>query len=115
MELLKYLDAGAHESISPGNTATGITAAIKFPTSGRYKGKSAMAALITIEDENARLCMDGTTPTNASGDSSDVGHKIESGQNYPILGEKAVADFKIIDAVSGSNAVVKVTTFFEKR
>lgn len=115
MELLKYLDAGAHESISPGDAATGITSVIKSPVSGRFKGKSAMAAFITVEDENARFCMDGTTPTNASGDSSDVGHKIESGQNYPILGEKAVADFKIIDAVSGSNAVVKITPFFEKR
>lgn len=112
MEFIRYLDAGAHESISPGDTATGITAAIKEPTSGEFKGKPALAVLITVEDQSVRICYDGTTPTNSNGTSADVGHPLEAGQNYLIEGARSVEKFKCIDAVSGSTAVVKVTTHF---
>ena len=112
MEYIKYLDAGAHESISPGDTATGITAAILSPASGELKNITALAALITVEDNSIRICYDGTTPTNSNGTSADVGHKLDAGQNYLIEGGTSVKNFKCIDAATGVNAVVKVTTHF---
>ena len=113
MEVLGYLSAGAHESISPGDTATGITAAIKQPTSGEFKGQSAVTALITVEDNSARFAVDGTTPTNSNGTSADTGHLITAGQSYVAEG-MGVSAFSVIDAVSGSVAVIKVTTLFRR-
>jgi hypothetical protein len=112
MEILGYLDAGAHESLSP-TTSTGITAAIRQPTSGEFNNKTAIAALVTVEDNSARFTVDGTTPTNTSGDSSDTGHLMSAGQNYVIEGS-GVPAFRIIDAVSGVASIVKITTFFRR-
>ncbi len=105
-------NAGAHESLTPGDTATGITAAIKKPTSGAFTDIEASAALITVEDNNARFTVDGTTPTNSNGTSADTGHLITAGQNTMIEGLRSVDKFKIIDAVSGSASIIKVTTYF---
>lgn len=114
MEELQYLSAGAHESISPGDTATGITTAIKAPTTGEFNKKTALAALITVEDNSARFTEDGTTPTNSNGTSADTGHLIGAGQNYVVESYMGVSAFRIIDAVSGAVSVVKVTTFFRR-
>lgn len=107
METLQYLNAGAYESLTPGDTATGITAAIKQPTSGAFKNLPAIGALITVENNSARFTMDGTTPT------ASVGHLITAGQSYVITGAASVSAFKCIDAVSGVASNIKVTTFFK--
>jgi hypothetical protein len=112
-EVLQYLEAGAHESLSP-TSSTGITAAIQEPTSGEYNNIPALAALITVEDNSTRFTVDGTTPTNSNGTSADTGHLITAGQSYVIEARTGVVNFRCIDAVSGSASVVKVTTFFKR-
>ncbi len=107
-----YLVPGTHESISPGNTATGITGAKREPTTGEFTRQNAMAALITVEDNSARFCMDGTTPTNSNGTSADTGHKIDAGQSKMLESPAEVTNFLILDAVSGSVSVIKVTPYF---
>lgn len=115
MEFLQYLSAGAHESLSLGDTPTEITAAIKKPTSGEFKNQSAIGALVTVEDNAARFTEDGTTtPTNTNGTSADTGHLISAGQTRPVEGAQSVSNFSILDAVSGATAVVKVTTYFRR-
>ncbi len=105
-------NGGAHESISPGDTATGIATAKIQPTSGKFNGLTAKSALITVEDNSIRLCYDGTTPTNSNGTSADTGHLVTAGQSYLVEGDNSVKNFKCIDAVSGSTAVIKATTNF---
>jgi len=99
---------GAHESITPGDTATGITAAVITPTGAtdEFFKKHAIAALITVEDNSMRFTQDGTTATAA------IGHKMDAGQSYLLPDGHAVTKFQAIDAVSGSASVIHITTFF---
>lgn len=103
-------DAGATENITPGDTATGITASKRCPTSGLYKGMTAAGALITCESNSVNFTFDGTDPTAAAG--TNVGHSLGDSDSIVIRGQTNVANFKCIDRVSGSAATVKVTTLF---
>lgn len=102
--------AQGHELITPGNTATGITASLLQPTSGAFAGLQAESALITVEDNTIHFTLDGTPPTAESG--TDLGHQMDAGQSYVIRGINNLKNFLCIDRVSGSNGVVKVTVFF---
>ena len=101
---------GAHETLTPGNTATGITSTVILPTSGDFSGIYAVGALITVETNIINFCIDGSTPTAAAG--TNIGHQMDAGQSYYIEDQQGVAQFKCIDRVSGSASKVKVTTFF---
>lgn len=101
---------GAHETLTPGDTATGITAAIIKPTSDSFSGIYAIGALITVESNTINFCIDGSTPSAAAG--TNLGHKMDAGQSYYVEDQRGVANFKCIDRVSGSASKVKVTTFF---
>lgn len=106
-----FLTPGAHETLTPGDTATGITAAIIQPTaSDMFKNIHAQGALITVESNTINFCIDGTTPTAAAG--TNAGHQMDAGQSYMIESPYGVAKFKCIDRISGSASKVKVTTFF---
>lgn len=110
MEQIRYTRAGAYEKITPGDTSTGITAAIREPTSGEFNKKNAIAALITVEDNTINFTLDGTAATATAG--TNAGHKVTVGQSYLVEGRGSVTAFRCIDAVSGSASIVKVTTFF---
>ena len=101
---------GAHETLTPGNTATGITSTVILPTSGDFIAIHAIGALITVESNSINFCIDGSTPTAAAG--TNVGHQMNAGQSYYIEDQRGVVKFKCIDRVSGSASKVKVTTFF---
>lgn len=105
---LKYLKPGGYEALAPGDTATGITAALRNPTTGAFTDQTAITALITVEDNAMRFTMDGTTPT------ASIGHLMSAGQSYVVEDTYGVLNFKCIDAVSGSVSSVKVTVFFER-
>lgn len=113
---LMYLYPGGHESITPGDTATGITTTVRHPNDGvgNFSAQTAKTALITVEANSIRFTIDGTTPTNSNGTSADVGHLMTAGQSYEVENEYGVLNFKCIDAVSGSAGAVKVTPFFER-
>lgn len=97
-----------HESIIPGNVATGISAGLLEDAGG----KNPVGAIISVEDNDIRYNINGTTPTNTNGTSADVGHAAFANQSWTLNGVGAVASFKCIDKISGSVAVVKITTFY---
>lgn len=103
-------EAHGHEIIAPGNTATGITATLLQPTSGKFKGLQARAALITVESNTVNFTIDGTPPTAKSG--TNMGHQLDAGQSYVITGIISLRAFLCIDRVSGSTGSVKVTVLF---
>lgn len=99
------LDAGNYEAISPGDTATGITAGLLTSS-----GVQAKEAYITVEDQAIHFTVDGTTPTQTGG--TDVGHVLAAGNSISIFGYNNIANFKCIDQTSGNVSKVKVTLFY---
>jgi hypothetical protein len=102
-------DAGAYENITPGDTATGITAS-NLQTSVHGATKQALGALVTCEDQTVHFTIHGTDPTAAAG--TNVGHALAAGDSYVIRGIGNLRNFKCIDAVSLSAGTVKITIFF---
>jgi hypothetical protein len=102
-------DAGAPESISPGDTSTGITATIYRQTIHGAE-KLATGALITAEDETMNITFDGTDPTALAG--TNVGHAFSAGESYVLRGINNVKNFRCIDRVSAVTGTIKVTPFF---
>jgi len=93
----------AYESITPGDTATGITQS-NLSTSG---GSPARAMLVTCEAETVNFTIHGTDPTAAAG--TNIGHALEAGQSVLIEGRGSIDKFTVIDRVSGSAGTVKLT------
>ena len=99
-------DAQAHEAITPGNTATGITDSLLRNSDKQ----SAVAAFVTVEDNTVNYTIHGTAPTAAAG--TNVGHAAPDGSVILLKGIDELTDFSCIDRVSGSAGVVKVTIFY---
>jgi hypothetical protein len=102
-------DAGVPLTITPGDTATGI-AATTYRQTIHGVVKLAIEALITCEDNTAKITFDGTTPTNEAG--TDAGHEFAAGQSYQIKSIENIKNFLCVDNVSGSASKIKVTPFF---
>ena len=96
-------DALGYETIAP-TSAKGITASIRKPTSGIFKGIEARTALISVEAQICRFRMDGGTVT------ATTGHTIPAGGSYVIRGVTAIANLSLIDSGAGASTV-RVTTF----
>ena len=105
-----YPSPGAFEIIAPGNSSTGITAAIMQPTSGIFKGDHAVGALITVEDNTVNIAIHGGAATATSG--TNVAHAMTAGQSKVLESPHEVRNFRCIDAVAGTTGKVKVTTYF---
>ena len=102
---------GTREKVTPGNTATGITEAIRNPSTGDFKHLLAKAALIQNQGSyDAKFCIDGTTPTAAAG--TDRGLILASGDSYAMIGYESVKNFLVIDNVSGEACKVEVLCYF---
>lgn len=102
--------AGAFETLTTA-AVVGFTAATIAPVAGVHEGKSAVGALISVETNPIRFTLDGTTPSLTAG--TGAGHLLAAGGEYEIYGAGNVANFKCINAVAASGAVVKCTYFFE--
>lgn len=98
-------DPFAYESITPGDTATGITLSV-LKASDRREAK---AALIQVEDETVNYTIHGTAPTAAAG--TNIGNALEAGEAIMIIGSPAIRNFSCIDRVSGSAGTVKIILF----
>ena len=101
--------AGNYESLTTA-TAVGPTSSKILPTTGNFTGQRARSILISVETADIRFTIDGTTPTTTA--TYAVGHLLPVGASYEINGEQNVANFKCINAVGSSGAVVKCTYFF---
>jgi len=66
--------------------------------------------LISVEVADYSFTIDGTTPTTTA--TSAVGHLLPNASSYEIHGEQNVANFKCINAVGSSGALVKCTYLF---
>jgi len=97
------------ESITTA-TAVGFTSAKIAPTTGNCAGKRAKKALVTVETADIRYTLDGTTPTITAGTAAI--HLQAFGGGFVLSGEQAIANFKCINAVASSGAIVKATYFF---
>lgn len=99
-------DSNGYESITPGDTATGITITILTNSSG----KKATGAFVTVEDNDLNITVHGVNPTAKAG--TNVGFKLSPGQSYTISDQQEVVNFKCIDRVSGSTGTAKITLYY---
>ena len=103
-------EADTYEKLTPGDTPVGITAVIRHPATGLFPGAEAIATLITIEDNTVTVAFDGSTPTNAAG--TNLGHRLNAGDSIVLRGPNTIKNFKVVDTVSGSAGVAKISCFF---
>ena len=105
----------AHDGECKAYESLATTASIGF-TSTYYNYSSLnympmKAALITVETADIRFTMDGTTPVvTATG--GGVGHLMVSGQSYVVRGWENIRNFRCINAVASSGAVVRASYFY---
>ena len=94
--------AGAFETLSI-TTAQALPAALREQT---IEGRVCYAcrAFISVEDQDIRICFDGSTPNATNG------HKLIDGASFFLEGSQNVASLKLI-AVTGT-AKVQVTSYF---
>jgi hypothetical protein len=102
---------GTREIITPGDTATGITKAIRHPVTGRFKGKNAKCAVVQNKSlNNAKFTIEGTAPTALAG--TNIGLILTPYASFTISDVDAIGDFLVIDDVSGSASVIEVLCYF---
>lgn|SRR5574343_391723 len=99
-------DAGAYEKLTATTSSIGFTSTLV-----EKAGKIAKAVLITVETADIRMTMDGTTPV-VTATSGGTGHLVTSGQSYVVRGHVSVRNFRCINAVASSGAVVFCTFFY---
>jgi len=90
------------------NTAAGLTAANVIGTALQ----NAVGALITVETNDIRYTLDGTTPTGSGG--ADFGHVMAAGGGIILDDPGQVQDFQFVSKTAGSHGVIHVTSFFAK-
>lgn len=102
--------AGGFETLATTTSSIGFTSAKIAPTTGNFAGMRARAAIISVETADIRFTIDGTTPTVTAG--TGAGHLLTKGGSYELDGEQNVENFRCINAVASSGAVVKCTYLF---
>lgn len=94
------------ETITPGNTATGISDDLLETT----EGLPVKRALISIEGNTIHMQTDPSRPPTAKS-GTNVGHSMLAEMSFILEGQKGCRAFKCIDRVSGSAGIVKVSTY----
>lgn len=95
--------AGGYEKLTTTSVVS-ITASVRKPESGIFKGMEAKAAYVTVETQVARFKEYGVASASA-------GHLINAAGNYTVRGRENVKNFNIIDTGAGG-AAVHVTVYF---
>ena len=72
----------------------------------------ATSAFISVETNAIRMCASGTSPTNSAGTPAGFGHYIFPTQSFSMSGWSTMKNFSMINAISGTLAVVTVTIQF---
>jgi hypothetical protein len=93
-----------------GGVSTGTVAIAEALIPLRVRGLKPKVALITIESFAVNFTLDGTTPTVTAG--TNYGHTMIAGQNYAVRGLQNIRNFKAINAVASSGAIIKYSLFF---
>ena len=100
-------EPGGFEKLTPGDTATPISAGKKVIAA---TGSGAIAAAITLEDFSINFTIDGTAPTALAG--TNIGHKLDPGQMLILRTAAEVSLFQCIDRISGQASTVKITIYY---
>jgi len=93
----------SYEAITVSSTAVGFSEGEKNPTTGLGKGQQVKEIFATVETDQIRYTVDGTTPTDA------VGHLVSAGQSISIKNVNAIQNFEMIRVTT--DASVKITYF----
>ena len=99
-------EATGFETIAPSGKV-GITSTLITPSSGSWKNVGAEAAEITVETYPIRYNYDDTVSTT-------VGHKLDPGQSYTIIGKSNVANWRCRSTAAGTSSI-SVTVFHKTR
>jgi hypothetical protein len=103
-------EPGYEGTISDTTSAAGFNSSYFYTTDSQGRGIAAKYALIVVETASILFTEDGTTPTVAAG--TNIGTRMDAGQSYILIGIKAVSNFKCINRVASSGAVVKYRIFY---
>ena len=85
------------------NTVIGFTAGLRVPTTGFFADKPAWKVVCTLETDQIRFTVDGTTPT------SSVGHLMSITDTLVLEEPHEIANFQAIKVTN--NASLKVTYY----
>jgi hypothetical protein len=101
---------GADKIIVAGTDVTSTTPGEVFePLRGAFSGLRAKAARISAESFAIVYTIDGTTPTVTAAGS--YGHVVAVGGTVDIMGENNIRNFKCMNAVASSGAIVRFSMF----
>jgi hypothetical protein len=100
--------AMGQETLAP-TSSTGITAAIRKPTSGAFQDLEARGAKMVVEGGEINYTINGTAPTALAG--TNVGFRADIGDVIELYDADQVRNFRCIERVAGNGAKVKVATF----
>ncbi len=112
------MNPGDFESITTMTAATGLTSTkynkLITTNSGDDLGNAiirrAREALVTVEVDDIKWTVDGTTPTTTA--VSGVGHHSVAGDNITLQGSQAISNFRAINETNANGAILRVTYFF---
>jgi hypothetical protein len=96
---------GDYESITVTDVATGLSSLKVRPMAGNYANCKARGALLSLEDADLRVRLDGGLPTSMDG------HYLSQGAVITVLGTQALDQLRVIKAGTGDGKL-RVTYFY---
>ena len=106
MDLTKIMGrkSVSYEAITIAGEAIGFTYSLILPTSGDYKNIGCREVFCTLETNDVRWTIDGTTPTSI------IGHLMKVGENLTLEHPDDIANFRAIKVTD--NGSLKCTYKF---
>jgi hypothetical protein len=98
-------EPGYNGVISDTTASAGIAAAALYTTGSQGRGIPAKEMWVIVETAAVNFTIDGTTPTTLA--TTNVGFAMNAGENTVLRGIKAISNFKCINRVASSGAIVK--------
>lgn len=107
-----------HEALTSITASTGLTSTKYNKTVstnaaadvGNAMIRRAREALITVEVDDIKWTVDGTTPQTTAG--GGAGHHAVAGDNITLQGYQAISRFRAINETAANGAILRVTYFF---
>ena len=103
-------EPGYEGTISDTTSSVGLNSSYFYTTDSLGRGIPAKYALIVIETAPINFTEEGTTPTVSTG--TNIGTPMYAGNNYYLIGIKAVSGFRCINRTASNGAVVKYRIFY---
>ena len=94
-----------HTCGDTAETLDDVSSFVAQSTASNVK-RNVVGVLITVEDNDIRFAW-GTNPTQDGGTA--VGHVLYATQSIKLTNHKQIIDFRFINKVNGSDAVIQIT------